>query len=892
MAEQATSGLAGLLRQLRAEARLTQQELAKAAGVSPRAVSDLERGINHTARQDTAVRLAGALGLAEPVRSLFVAAARGRIQAAQVLAARSSQPPGESLAPAGGLHGFVPALTSFVGRAGPVGEVTALLDRDRLVTVTGPGGAGKTRLAGQVAKQVAGRFADGAWLAELAPVRDPVLVPAMVAAALGVREQPGLSAAAALARVLARQQLLLVLDNCEHVIGAAAELCAGLLAACDEVRVLATSREPLAVAGEARYRLAPLALPDPDDLAKAARAEAVALFTDRARSADARFALTGETTPTVARLVARLDGMPLAIELAAARVEALGVAGLLDRIGDRFALLTAGDRGAPDRHRSLAATVEWSYRLLDDRERRVFRAVSVFPGPFTLEAAEAVAGPGAGPAVLHLVDCSLLSPPRAGPDGRLRYVMLETLRAYGAGLLAEAGEQERAEAALARYALGVAGQAAAGLQAGPGESAAARWLDAEDATTRQVLTWAMVHDAAVALRLALALAPWWQLRGRLAGQYPLLRQAAECAGTASGRWCVAQVWLGWAAWSSADLAAALGHFTAVRDAAADRPPSRALTAALAGRATVLRQMGRAPEAAGDGRRALALARQIGDPAGELMALMDLSLDAAYAGRHDEAVRLARQAGRITAGISGGLARRCSSVLTIVLADAGDLAEAARAGAAGLARARDAGDLWNQAVLLPRIVDLDLRAGRAGDAAAHLREGLQVAVRTGSWLDLRFGLFQCGELCAATGRAAEALTLWAAADRHEGLIDSPWFVLRREERLRQARQALGPGRARAAEDRGAAMSMATAAEYALMLTDPGLPQPAAPGSGPLSARERELVTLVAQGRTNAQIAAQLYISVRTVSSHLDRIRDKTGCRRRADLTRLALTTGLV
>ena len=892
MAEQATSGLAGLLRQLRAAAGLTQQELAKAAGVSPRAVSDLERGINHTARQDTAVRLAGALGLAEPVRSLFVAAARGRIQAAQVLAARSSQPPGESLAPAGGLHGFAPALTSFVGRAGPVGEVTALLDRDRLVTVTGPGGAGKTRLAGQVANQVAGRFADGVWLAELAPVRDPVLVPAMVAAALGVREQPGLSAAAALARVLARQQLLLVLDNCEHVAGAAAELCAGLLAACDEVRVLATSREPLRVAGEARYRLAPLALPDPDDLAEAARAEAVALFTDRARSADARFALTGETTPTVARLVARLDGMPLAIELAAARVEALGVAQLLDRIGDRFALLADGDRTAPPRQRSLAATVEWSYQLLDEHERRVFRMVSVFPGPFTLEAAEAIAGPGAGPAVLHLVDCSLLSPPQAGPDGRLRYVMLETLRAYGAGQLAEAGEQERAEAALARYALGVAGQAAAGLQAGPGESAAARWLDAEDATTRQVLTWAMVHDAAVALRLALALAPWWQLRGRLAGQYPLLRQAAECAGTASGTWCAAQVWLGRAALSSADLAAALGHFTAVRDAAAGRPPSQALTAALAGRATVLRQMGRTAEAAGDGRRALALARQIGDPAGELLALANLSLDAAYAGHHDEAVRLARQAGQITAGIPGGLARWCSLVLTMVLADAGDLAEAARAGAAGLARARDAGDLQNQAMLLPRIVDLDLRAGRTGDAAAHLREGLRLAVRAGSWLGLRFGLFQCGELCAATGRAAEALTLWAAADRHEGLIDSPWFVLRREEQLRQARQALGPGRARAAEDRGAAMSLATAAEYALMLTDPVPPQPAAPDPGTLSARERELVTLVARGRTNAEIAAELYISVRTVGSHLDRIRDKTGCRRRADLTRLALTTGLV
>jgi predicted ATPase/DNA-binding CsgD family transcriptional regulator/transcriptional regulator with XRE-family HTH domain len=895
MAEQASLGFAGLLRQLRAEAQLTQQELAKAAGVSPRAVSDLERGINRAARQDTAVRLAGALGLAEPARSVFVAAALGRIQAAQVLAAQRSQAAGEPLAPAGGVHGFVPALTSFVGRAGPVREVAALLDRDRLVTVTGPGGAGKTRLAGQVAKQVAGRFADGVWLAELAPVRDPVLVPAVVVAALGAREQPGLSAAGALARVLAQQQLLLVLDNCEHVAGAAAELCAGLLATCDDVRVLATSREPLRVAGEARYRLGPLGLPDPDDLADVARAEAVALFTDRARRADPRFALDGQAGPVVARLVARLDGMPLAIELAAARVEALGVRQLLDRIDDRFTLLTEGDRQAPDRHRSLAATVEWSYRLLEDRERRVFRALSVFPAGFTLEAAEAVAGPGAGPGVLHLVDCSLLVPPHAGPDGRSRYAVLETLRAYGAGLSAAAGEQDGAAAALAGYALRVAEDAAAGLQSGDGELAAARWLDAEETTMQHALAWAMVHDPALALRLANALGWWWFLRGQLAGEYPLLRQAAGGAKVGSGGWCAAQLWLGHTAQDSADLAGALGHFTAVRDAVAGRPPGRALTAALAGRAMILRLMGRTAEATGDARRALALARQIGDPVGELLALTDLSLDAHYAGDHDEAVRLARRAGRITAGIPGPLIRTCSYVLTIVLADAGDLAEAARVGAAGLARARDAGDLWNQAALLSRIVDLDLRAGRTGEAAAHLREGLRIAVRTGRWLELRTGLSQCGNLCAATGRAVEALTLWAtcaAIDRHEGLTDPPWFELRREEQLRQAQRALAPGRARAAEDRGAAMNITAAAEYALMLTDPGPPPSAAPGSGQLSARERELVTLVAQGRTNAQIANQLYISVRTVTSHLDRIRDKTGCRRRADLTRLALSEGFV
>ena len=265
MIDQSALEFAGLLRQLRAETRLTQQELAEAAGLSPRAVSDLERGIHRTAHYDTARLLAGALGLAGPTRAVFVAAARGRSSAAEVLAALGRQPRGISTDAAGGAHGWPSALTSFIGRAGPLAEVASLLGQYRLVTVTGPGGCGKTRLAGEVAGRVAGRFADGAWLAELAPVDDPARVPAAVAAALGVREQPGAPGADALARVLTRRQVLLVLDNCEHVAGAAARLCAGLLSACDDVRVLATSREPLAIAGEARYRLGPLGLPGPDD---------------------------------------------------------------------------------------------------------------------------------------------------------------------------------------------------------------------------------------------------------------------------------------------------------------------------------------------------------------------------------------------------------------------------------------------------------------------------------------------------------------------------------------------------------------------------------------------------------------------------------------------------
>ena len=619
------------------------------------------------------------------------------------------------------------------------------------------------------------------------------------------------------------------------------------------------------------------------------------MFSDRARAADAGFALSGENRRDVARLVTRLDGMPLAIELAAARVEALGVTQLLDRLDGQLALLAGGDRLAAGRHRSLAAAAQWSYQLLAEHERRVFRQVSVFPAAFTLEAAEAVAGRGAAPAVLRLVECSLLVPPRSGPDGRMRYAMLETLRGYAAGLLAGAGEQDQAQAALAGYAAEVAEQAAAGLQTTTGEPAAARRLDAEDATTAQVLGWAIGHDAAVALRLAAALGWWWSLRARLTSHYGLLCQVADHAAVGSDGWCAAQFWLGQAALSSADLAAALSHFTQLRDAAADRGPCQALANGLAGRSETLSQMGRHAEAAEEARLALAVAREHGYPAGEALALGDLTFAAFRAGDYDGAVRLARQAGHMTAGIPGSIARSCSLALTGVLIAAGDLAAAEPVCAAALAQSRSAGDLWNQAGLVVMMATLDLQAGRLQDAAAHLREALQIDTRAGAWLGLYGELDFCGHLCAATRRCAEAVTVWAAfaaLKQHEMIPDTPLDARRRDKPLRQARQVLGPDRTRAAEERGAAMTMATAAEYALMLTDPGPPQPTAPGAGKLSARERQLVALVAQGHTNAQIAAQLYISVRTVTSHLDRIRDKTGCRRRADLTRLALTAGLL
>jgi predicted ATPase/DNA-binding CsgD family transcriptional regulator len=797
----------------------------------------------------------------------------------------------------GGLHGFAPALTSYVGRSGEVDEVASLLDEYRLLTVTGPGGVGKTRLAAEVARRVAARFADGVWLVELATVQEPALVPAAVAVALGLPQAPGMSLVDSLAGVLAIQQLLLVMDNCEHVLGAVAELCGALLPAADDVRILATSREPVGVAGEARYRVPPLGLPQPGAEAGDAMSEAVALFADRARRVDPHFTLRGESGPVVARLVTRLDGMPLAIELAAARVESLGVVQLLDRLDDQFRLLVGADRRAAPRQRSLAAAVDWSYQLLGEEDRRVFRRLAVFPAPFTLEAAEAVAGATAGQVALHLVDCSLLAPPRIGPDGRVRYLMLETLRAYAADRLAEAGEQPGAAAALAGHVLQVAEQAAAEMQASTGELAAARRLDADDANTHQGLAWALEHDRAAALRLAVALAPWWRLRGRSVAGYALLRAATKNAVSGEDTWSAAQFLLGQAAVSTGDTVGALGHFTAVRDAVTDRGPSPALADCLSGRSHSLLNLGRIPEGAEDASRALALAREIGYRAGEALALLELGLAASYAGDPDNALAWARQAQRIDpAAIPGWIARLSSTYLTIFLIKAGDVASAQRSCADGLARARQAGSLQDQADCLELMADLNRQAGHMAEAGAHLREALELASRIGSRGHLIDCLDYCGLLCAATQRWAEAVTLWAARGarlQDSGLPDAPRDAHRRQQPMRKAGQALGPARTRAAEERGAAMTLATAAEFASMLTAPDSRGPQAPpGLAQLSARERELVILVALGRTDAQIAAQLYISVRTVRSHLDRIRDKTGCRRRADLTRLALQAGLV
>ena len=265
------------------------------------------------------------------------------------------------------------------------------------------------------------------------------------------------------------------------------------------------------------------------------------------------------------------------------------------------------------------------------------------------------------------------------------------------------------------------------------------------------------------------------------------------------------------------------------------------------------------------------------------------------GDQHTAVRLARQAGRITTGIPGSMARGCSYLLAIVLTGAGDLAEAERVCAAGLAQSREADDLWNQAGLLTRMVTLDVQAGRIQDAAVHLQEGFQLAMRTGSWDELVNSLDSCGHLCAATGRFPRPITVWAAPPRWSGprgFRDCRRGTPPGRSHCARPGRRSGPSRARVAEERGAAMSLDTAAEYALLLTAPGPQQPRRRRAGKAQRPGTGTSHSGRPGRTDTQIATQLYISVRTVRSHLDRIRDKTGCRRRADLTRLALTAGLI
>ncbi len=487
-----------LLQGFRDRAALTQEELAERAGLSADAIGLLERGERQRPRRHTVRQLAGALGLSDEECARFAAARQAQ---------RAAPRPDAALRPALPL----PA-TTFVGRAAEIADLTRLLAPPtvRLVTLTGPGGVGKTRLAVEVAARLADQFADGAVFVPLAPLREPALVLDGIARELGITDRGGRPRLERLTARLRARRLLLVLDNFEHLLPAA-PLLADLLAACPRLVVLATSRAPLRLSGERQYPVPPL---PPPDAGSASRPEnlahhpALALFAQRAGAVAPGFALTPETAEATAAICRRLDGLPLAIELAAAGVKVLPPRALLARLDRALPLLAGGPRDLPARQRTLRDTIAWSYDLLPPDEQGLLRRLAVFAGGWTLAAAEAVCGATSDQrpatsdtspptpsssvqpssvtghsslAVLRglaaLVDASLVQPPAAGDPatGAPRYTMLETVREYAAELLADppasaAGEEEAVRRRHADYFLGLVEEAQQHL-VGPEEGA-------------------------------------------------------------------------------------------------------------------------------------------------------------------------------------------------------------------------------------------------------------------------------------------------------------------------------------------------------------------------------------------------------------------------------------
>jgi predicted ATPase/transcriptional regulator with XRE-family HTH domain len=517
---------ADLLRRHRLAAGLTQEALAERAGLSGEAVQKLERAVRRP-YPDTLERLAAALGLVAEERARFLVAGR---KAPRHPAGRPGGVPSAALP--------LP-LTTFVGRGQELADLRALLAGHRLVTVTGPGGIGKTRLALQVVAELAEHSPDGVRLVELAALTDPRLVPQAVAAAVGVREEPGRSLPATLAEALRLRRLLLMLDNCEHLVEACAALVAALMGACVELRVLTTSRESLGVPGEALYRLLPLALPEPGALRPEVllRADAVRLFVDRAGTVQSHFTLTDANAAAVARLCRRLDGIPLALELAAGRLGGLPVEELAARLEQGFRLLAGGSRVALPRQQTLRATLDWSYDLLTEPERRLFDRLAVFAGGFTLAAAEAV-GAEDGLAreevldlLLRLVDRSLVVAEEQ-PEGSMRYRLLEPLRQYGRERLAAGGHAEGGYERHAAYYLALVEEAEPHLR-GRQQAVWHRRLAAEHDNLWAALRWWLGRgDAEHGLRLWVPLWDYLYRRGYLQEAAARLLDLLALAGAA------------------------------------------------------------------------------------------------------------------------------------------------------------------------------------------------------------------------------------------------------------------------------------------------------------------------------------------------------------------------
>ncbi len=631
-------------------------------------------------------------------------------------------------------HNLPKELTSFVGRERELSECGALLGETRLLTLAGVGGCGKTRLALKLAGSRLEEHPDGAWFVELAPLSDPERVPLAVAAALGVREEPGKPIVESLARHLADKRTLVLLDNCEHVLMACATLSERLLTSAPELRLLVTSREGLGVTGERPYSVRSLPVPAPEqerDFHAVEASDAVQLFVDRARVVAPDFRLTEKTAPAVAEICRRLDGIPLAIELAAARVKVLSVDQIRAKLDDRFRLLTGGSKTALPRHQTLRATIQWSYDHLVPEEQRLFRLLAVFAGGWTLDAATAVAGGEADELEVldllsHLVDKSLVVVERE-EGGEPRYRMLETVRQYAQERLNEVGDADEARTRHLDFYLASSIEAETDML-GPEQRKWVTLLERDHENVLAAHTWCDRAEggAQKGLRLVAATRAYWHSRGLNELGLRVMREALGRKGA--------------------------------------EPPTRARAVVLSGAGWFASRIGLHAEARSLLEQSLSISRALGDMAVTATALRRLGMvahereDHAEArGFYGESVAISRQMGDkhlLCWGLNN---------LATILVDEGKLESAWPLFEEALALEREVVNPWGIAVLLMNLADVAIQRGDHAAARGRLAESAGIVEETGaSWVGQGV-LDTVAQLAATSGEAVRAARLFGVSD---------------------------------------------------------------------------------------------------------------------------------
>jgi predicted ATPase/DNA-binding NarL/FixJ family response regulator len=765
-------------------------------------------------------------------------------------------------------HNLPLELSSFVGREKEVAEVKRLLENNRLLTLTGSGGCGKTRLALTAAGELVEGYEDGVWVVELASLADPSLVHQAVASTLGVREQPGRSVIEALSYYLRTRKVLLVLDNCEHLIDACAELAEALLHSCPELRILATSREALGITGEVAWSVPSLSLPDLrrlPDIESLHHYESARLFLERAAAVKPTFALTELNAPSVAQVCYRLDGIPLAIELAAARAKVLPVEEIANRLDHSFGLLSAGSRTAMPRHRTLHATMDWSHELLGREERALFRRLSVFAGGFALEAAELVcAGEdlerGAVLDLLsHLVDKSLVM--AREESGEARYRLLETIRQYGWEKLSDSGEAEQVREWHAGYYLALAEAAEPELK-GAGQVAWLERLERDRDNLRAAMRWLLGRgEVEEAARLGWALWLFWGIRAHFAEGQRSMEQALSMKG-----------------------------------GVAMPASARAKALYVAGMMANYQGDHRSAEPLVEG--SLKLFRELEDKLGTAYALSNAGFAALGQGQHQRAITLIEESVDLFleeeekwgAAIELGF-------LAVAWRNRGDHGRAKRLAERGLALSREVGERQTITSALYTLAIL-AQTERDHERAKDLfEEGLKLSAELGNDADIAHCLEGLASTAAAEGTIVRAARLWGAEEALLEKIEAAVYTYVPDRSLHRsqvvaARSQLEEKAFEVAWEEGRTMKPEQAIEYALDRST--TPEAAAPETYPagLTAREVEVLRLVAQGMTNAEVAEELFISSRTVSWHLGTIYRKLGFNSRTEATRFVVEHGLL